>query len=43
MGLVDANGIPTSNAASLIGTMNGIFQVRIHMQCMQHTLHWHHH
>jgi hypothetical protein len=29
MGLVDAEGVPTSNATSLIGTMNGIFQVNL--------------
>jgi hypothetical protein len=28
MGLVDAKGVPTSNSAALIGTMNGVFQVR---------------
>jgi hypothetical protein len=27
MGLVDAEGVPTSNSAALIGTMNGVFQV----------------
>jgi hypothetical protein len=27
MGLIDAEGIPTSNSAALIGTFNGLFQV----------------
>lgn len=29
MGLVDAQGMPTANSESLIGTMNGIFQVSL--------------
>jgi hypothetical protein len=28
MGLVGADGKPTHNSESLIGTMNGVFQVR---------------
>jgi hypothetical protein len=30
MKLVDASGKPTANAESLIGTMNGVFQVCDH-------------
>jgi hypothetical protein len=33
MGLVDASGKPTTNAESLIGTMNGVFQARRHTLC----------
>lgn len=33
MGLVDEQGKPTANSTSLIGTMNGIFQVGFNLLC----------